>query len=465
MINGGWSVYAPAECLVLLSRLHLVNQNEGLRRWLLLMILIGSFLVIVPNWVFVFPAYNPNSSVSSVWSPRMAIIDRISQAVFTFFELVINSIYIHSLLGILRTKINVRTRRVMRDLVCVNVTVITMDLIVIILIFLNQANLAYPFQDFTYAFKFKIEFAVLNQLMAVATHGSRSRRRRSATFENRRYQRPGTTLMLNGYSDDNISGVRLPFLSTTDEATLQQNHNPWRQDSKQRPQAIVVNDGQKPKAVEEPPRILLSAKHDSEENVAMRNYAAESEKVYDMDFAFSGPSLEFSSSTPSSRQGESLMLGSLRGKDSDDTLLAPVADDHVEETLADPPQASPLQQPQSRQRGHQYYSLRRMLFGRRKTPQVPNHGYCMPNATFTAGPLVAYSPPETIGQLAGSNAPSPSHRSRWKKNQEPTDERQGNESDSEDEGIHTWERRRKVAQEVPWFQKADRPGVHRSKTT
>ena len=175
MINGGWSVYAPAQCLVLYSRLHLVNQDQQLHRWLLIMITVGSFLVIVPNWVFVFPAYNPNPSVSSVWSPRMAFIDRVSQAVFTLFEFILGSIYIHSLLGTLKSKLDTRTRRVMRDLICVNVAVICMDLFVIVLIFLNHASTAYPLQDFTYAFKYKIEFAVLNQLMAIATKGSKKR--------------------------------------------------------------------------------------------------------------------------------------------------------------------------------------------------------------------------------------------------------------------------------------------------
>lgn len=76
------------------------------------------------------------------------------------------------------------------------------------------------------AFKFKIEFAVLNQLMAVATQGSRtaSNRKKGATFEQRRYRRPGTTLMLKGYSDDDIGGVRLPFISTTNEGNQQKPH-------------------------------------------------------------------------------------------------------------------------------------------------------------------------------------------------------------------------------------------------
>ena len=53
----------------LVSRLHLVNQNERLHRWLLIMIIVGSTLIIIPNWVFIFPAYDIDPAISSVWSP------------------------------------------------------------------------------------------------------------------------------------------------------------------------------------------------------------------------------------------------------------------------------------------------------------------------------------------------------------------------------------------------------------
>lgn len=186
LINGGWSFYATAECIVLYSRLHLVNRSHKVQRRLLWFIIIGSFLLILPNWIFIFPAYDVNSTkVSSIWSPRQAILDRTSQLGFTIIESTISAIYMWSLAKLLRVKSTVRQRVVMRDLIRVNIIVIAFDLVVTILVFLNQTNLSYSIQDFTYALKFKLEFVVLNQLMAVAAKGLRKE-----SFAERRYNYP-----------------------------------------------------------------------------------------------------------------------------------------------------------------------------------------------------------------------------------------------------------------------------------
>ena len=75
----GWSIYAPAQLLVLYSRLHLINQNFRLQRWVLIMITSTIFLIIVPTWIVVWPAYNPDPRISSTWSPRDAIVERYNQ--------------------------------------------------------------------------------------------------------------------------------------------------------------------------------------------------------------------------------------------------------------------------------------------------------------------------------------------------------------------------------------------------
>ena len=76
---GGWSVYAPAQLLVLYSRLHLVNESYRVQRWVLIMIITTIFIIIVPTWIVVWPAYSPNAKVSSLWSPRDAIVERYNQ--------------------------------------------------------------------------------------------------------------------------------------------------------------------------------------------------------------------------------------------------------------------------------------------------------------------------------------------------------------------------------------------------
>ena len=76
---GGWTIYAPAQLLVLYSRLHLVNENSRVQKGILVMILSTFITLILPTWVVVWPAYDPDPAISSVWSPRDAIVERYTQ--------------------------------------------------------------------------------------------------------------------------------------------------------------------------------------------------------------------------------------------------------------------------------------------------------------------------------------------------------------------------------------------------
>ena len=102
-------------------------------------------------------------------------------------ELILSGIYVWSLLKLLNLKSSVRQRRVMRDLIYVNVILVLFDILVVILLYLNQTGISHPIQIFSYALKLKLEFVVLNQLMAVAARGLRKE-----TFEEQRYHHSST---------------------------------------------------------------------------------------------------------------------------------------------------------------------------------------------------------------------------------------------------------------------------------
>ncbi|KAL8888222.1 MAG: hypothetical protein Q9215_004313 [Flavoplaca cf. flavocitrina] len=111
-----------------------------------------------------------------------AIVERINQVGFTLTECAVSGVYFHALSRLLKYKPTVRQRRVFWDLVYVNVAVILLDILTTVLIYLNQLGTSHPVQGLSYIFKFRLEFAVLNQLMAVAARGIRR-----DTFGERRY--------------------------------------------------------------------------------------------------------------------------------------------------------------------------------------------------------------------------------------------------------------------------------------
>ena len=188
-VLAGWTIYAPAQLLVLYSRLHLVNQDHVLQRWILIMIIAVATLMIVPTWPLVWQAYNPyDSRLSALYSPREAILDRCTQLGYTLAESVLSGIYVWSLTKLLNLKSSVRQRRVMNDLIYVNIIAVGLDVLTVVLVFLNRTGISHPVQAFSYILKLKLEFMVLNQLMAVAARGVQKE-----TFAERRYHHPSTS--------------------------------------------------------------------------------------------------------------------------------------------------------------------------------------------------------------------------------------------------------------------------------
>ncbi|KAL9613527.1 MAG: hypothetical protein Q9167_001912 [Letrouitia subvulpina] len=185
----GWSMYAPAQLLLLYSRLHLVNQSRNLQRWVLILIVTVASLMIIPTWPLVWQAFNPyNRHLSSLYSPREAILDRCTQIGFTIAESIVSGIYIWSVAKLLKPKSNVRQRRVMTDLIYVNIIAVSLDVLTVVLVFRNQLGISHPTQTFSYTLKLKLEFMVLNQLMAIAARGLPKE-----NFAERRYHHPSTT--------------------------------------------------------------------------------------------------------------------------------------------------------------------------------------------------------------------------------------------------------------------------------
>ena len=144
-------------------------------------------LLNVPTWVVVWPAWNTDESSTKRWSAPNAIVERFTQIGFTLAEVIVSGVYSNALLGLLRNKPTVRQKRVFWDL-------ILLDVVATILVYLNQTGTSHPIQTFSYILKFRLEFAVLNQLMAVAARGVRR-----DTFGEKRYH--DDSIGANSYYD------------------------------------------------------------------------------------------------------------------------------------------------------------------------------------------------------------------------------------------------------------------------
>lgn len=139
------------------------------------------------SWVVVWPAYADISSVSATCSPRDTIVERFNQLGYTIAKAIVSGIYIKSLPKLLKAKSSVRQRRVMLNLIYVNILVEALGLIAMIFFWLNVNRLSHPIQTFSHILKFRHKFVVLNQIMAVAV---RDIYRES--FAEKRYHHPSS---------------------------------------------------------------------------------------------------------------------------------------------------------------------------------------------------------------------------------------------------------------------------------
>ena len=115
-------------------------------------------------------------------------MERFNQLGYTIAEAVISGVYITPLLAFLKVKFSVRQRRVMLDLKFVKAVVIALDLLELVLVWLNLNGLSHPVQTSPYVLKFRLDLAVLNQLMAAAARGIYGE-----IFGEKRYCHPSVT--------------------------------------------------------------------------------------------------------------------------------------------------------------------------------------------------------------------------------------------------------------------------------
>ena len=184
MASVSWGIYSVAQLLVLYSRLHLVAQSLGLQRAVFLGIVMASPILILSDYVTTWAAWNPKYTMQ--WSVPDAIVERIVQLAFSVVEVSINVIYFVSISRLLKFKSSIRQRRVLLDLVYVNVLIVAFDILNITLVYVNRVGISRPSPAFSYALKLRLEFIVLNQLMAVAARGLKRE-----NFEEKRYYHSG----------------------------------------------------------------------------------------------------------------------------------------------------------------------------------------------------------------------------------------------------------------------------------
>lgn len=165
IITIGWYAMVTGQSIVLYSRLHLVVREQGILRAVLIMIIADAICLHIPTTVL---TYGSNSHDSLQFTTAFDVMERIQMTGFCIQEFIISGVYVWSTIRLLRPVYHGRTRKVMMQLIWINLMIIGMDIVLLIMEYDGNYEIEATLKAMVYSIKLKLEFAVLNQLMSLA---------------------------------------------------------------------------------------------------------------------------------------------------------------------------------------------------------------------------------------------------------------------------------------------------------
>lgn len=164
----GWVSNVTGFSFVLYSRLGLVVKNRILLRAILAMIITDAICFHSPIIIFDFGISSPHPHA---WVEPMQVMERIQVTGFSVQETIISVLYIYHTWGFLKDTYTRQTHRVMQLLIFTQAVAILFDATLTTVDWNDMFTLKIIIHPFVYAIKLKLEFVVLNQLLALIKHG------------------------------------------------------------------------------------------------------------------------------------------------------------------------------------------------------------------------------------------------------------------------------------------------------
>ena len=169
IITVGWYAMVTGQAVVLYSRLHLVVREQRVLRGVLAMIIVDAICFHIPTTVL---TYGTNSFAATAPKDKylrpFGIVEKLQMTAFCIQEFIISGIYVWSTIRLLRPVYHGRTRKVMMQLIWINLIIIAMDVVLLAMEYSNIYYIEATLKAMVYSIKLKLEFAVLNQLMTLA---------------------------------------------------------------------------------------------------------------------------------------------------------------------------------------------------------------------------------------------------------------------------------------------------------
>ena len=166
IITLGWYAMVTGQAVVLYSRLHLVVREQRILTGILAMIIINAIVFHIPTTVLTYGinAKPPHPRFLGAFN----VYEKLQMTAFCIQEFIISGVYVWATISLLRPVYHGRTRRVMTQLIWINLIIIGMDICLLAMEYSNTYEIEATLKAMVYSIKLKLEFAVLNQLMTLA---------------------------------------------------------------------------------------------------------------------------------------------------------------------------------------------------------------------------------------------------------------------------------------------------------
>ncbi|KAA8644722.1 hypothetical protein EYZ11_009729 [Aspergillus tanneri] len=163
LITVGWYCMVTGQSIVLYSRLHLVLPSHRVLRRVLAMILVNAVILHIPTTVLTYGSNLASSHLA--YRQGYNVMEKIQMTGFCIQEFVLSALYIWETTRMLRLDPDRGKRKIMYQLVAINLIIIFMDVGLLVIEYRNLYIMETMIKGVVYSIKLKLEFAVLGKLV------------------------------------------------------------------------------------------------------------------------------------------------------------------------------------------------------------------------------------------------------------------------------------------------------------
>ncbi|KAL2826067.1 hypothetical protein BDW59DRAFT_66945 [Aspergillus cavernicola] len=164
-ITVGWYCMVTGQSVVLYSRLHLVLPNPRILRRVLAMIIINVIILHFPTTVLTYGSNLASNNQQTGYINGYNVMEKIQMTGFCIQEFVLSALYIWETTRMLRLDPDKGKRKIMYQLVAINLIIIAMDIGLLVVEYMDYYIMETMIKGVVYSVKLKLEFAVLGKLV------------------------------------------------------------------------------------------------------------------------------------------------------------------------------------------------------------------------------------------------------------------------------------------------------------